>query len=245
MFHWERGRVFEDFSAIYVVGGEGEFESKTAGYHRIVAGSVMLLFPGEWHRYRPHLTTGWDEYWFNARGDYLESLVQEGFFIPEQPALRPGVDDTLLQAYLELLDLGRAEPTGFQQLAGATVVGILAAILAAVRRQGTTSRDEDRVRRAKAYLEENVEGVMSIPQLASVLHISAEHLRRLFRRHVGISPHEYYLQLKMHRARQLLRETALTVKQVAHRLRFESPYHFSKTFKRRTGVSPTRWRQVK
>ncbi len=40
-----------------------------------------------------------------------------------------------------------------------------------------------------------------------------------------MSPYQYYLELKIHRARQMLRETALTVKEIARKLGFESPFH--------------------
>jgi transcriptional regulator GlxA family with amidase domain len=92
-------------------------------------------------------------------------------------------------------------------------------------------------------LEETVEGRISIARLAVSLSMSVEHLRRLFREHLGMSPHQYYLQLKIHRARQMLHETNLTVKQIALRLGFESPFHFSKAFKQRTGNSPLQWRR--
>jgi AraC-like DNA-binding protein len=48
--------------------------------------------------------------------------------------------------------------------------------------------------------------------------------------------------MKMHRARQLLHDTKLPLKHIARTLGFESPFHFSKAFKQRTGMSPSQWR---
>jgi transcriptional regulator GlxA family with amidase domain len=50
--------------------------------------------------------------------------------------------------------------------------------------------------------------------------------------------------LKVQRAREMLRDSDMPVKQVAGMLGFQSVYHFSTLFKRKTGMSPTRWREV-
>jgi AraC-like DNA-binding protein len=242
MYAWEAGRVLHEYQALYIARGDGYFESKRGGARTVTAGSVMLLFPGEWHRYRPRKESGWDEYWVSFGGQSVDHLIRQGFFSPEDPVLHTGVDEAIQHAYLDLLDRARAEPIGFQQLNAASVQEILAATLAAVRRQRHGGHGEEVVRRAKALLEEQVEGMVSIAKLAGVLGLCEEHLRRLFREHTGMSPYQYYLELKIHRARLMLRETTLTVKEIARSLGFESPFHFSKAFKQRTGVSPTRWR---
>lgn len=55
MYTWERGRVLHEYSAIYIANGKGSFESTAGGAEDVKAGTVILLFPGEWHRYRPAL----------------------------------------------------------------------------------------------------------------------------------------------------------------------------------------------
>jgi AraC-like DNA-binding protein len=243
MYAWDNGRVLHEYQALYIAHGTGWFESKRGGTLAVEGGSVMLLFPGQWHRYRPSHESGWDEYWVSFAGAHVDDLVKLGFFRAEEPLLRTGVDEAIQHAYLDLLDRARTEPIGYQQLNAASVLEILAAALAAVRRQRHGGHGDEVVRKAKAEMEQCVEGTLRIDKLAAALALSEEHLRRLFRDHVGMSPYQFYLELKIHRARQMLRETALTIKQIARKLGFESPFHFSKAFARRAGVSPTRWRQ--
>lgn len=243
MYAWENGRVLDEHQALYIARGKGRFESKRTGTLAVEGGAVILLFPGEWHRYRPSAESGWDEYWVSFGGEHVDHLVKQGFFSPQEPVLRTGADETIERAYLDLLDRARTEPIGYQQLNAAGVQEILAASLAAVRRERHGGRGDEIVRKAKAEMERRVEGILSVDKLASSLALSEEHLRRLFRVHTGMSPYQYYLELKIHRARQMLRETALTVKEIAGKLGFESPFHFSKTFTQRAGVSPTHWRQ--
>jgi AraC-like DNA-binding protein len=78
--------------------------------------------------------------------------------------------------------------------------------------------------------------------VARELNVSYSRFRALFRRCTGLSPAQYHLQLRIRRACELLEGSALRIKEVADRLGFESPYYFSRLFKKKTGVSPEAWR---
>ena len=145
---------------------------------------MILLFPGVWHRYRPVAEVGWDEYWVSYNGPYVERLVRHGFFSPEDPLLKTGVDDLLLHAYVTLLDRLRSEPVGLPQFLAASVMEILAATQGAVRAQGTGSRMHELVCRAKSLLEARMGAIPTIEKLAAAPR--AEHdafLPRLPRAH--------------------------------------------------------------
>jgi AraC-like DNA-binding protein len=240
---WSKGRVLSEYQALYITHGEGEFESKASGHKRVPAGSVIHLFPGVWHRYRPVPSIGWDEYWVSYNGQYADRLVQYGFLSPQNPLLKTGVDDLLLHAYLSLLDRLRLEPVGFPQFLAASAMEILAAIQGAVRAQGTGSRMHELVCRAKSLLEPQMNAIPAIDKLAASLGLSTTHFYRVFRDHTGLSPYQYHLQLRVERARQMLRGTTMNVKEIAALLAFESPFHFSNVFKQKTGMSPSQWRQ--
>lgn len=238
----ERGRILPEFQVLYITRGEGFFESEPTGKRDVTAGNVMLLFPGVWHRYRPSAQTGWDEYWVSYNGDYAKRLAERGFLSPQDPLLNTGLDDTILQPYLALLDRVRHEPPGYQQLIAANTMEILAAALAAVRTSRTGGRATAAIREAKIVLAQRTEEVVDMERLAGSLHMSYAHFRRLFKQQTGLSPYQYHLQLRINRAREMLHGTTLAVRQVAARLNFESPYHFSKIFKQKTGMSPSQWR---
>ena len=98
------------------------------------------------------------------------------------------------------------------------------------------------ISRAKQMMEQSDEELMSMDQLAATLRVSPAQFRRLFKQHTGMSPYQYYLQVRINRAKEMLHGTTLQIKQFASALKFERPYHFSKAFKLKTGVSPTQWR---
>ncbi len=67
-FKWENGRQLEEFGVLYLAGGRGTFESASQSPITLETGNAVILFPGEWHRYRPDPETGWEEYWVHYGG---------------------------------------------------------------------------------------------------------------------------------------------------------------------------------
>ena len=80
-----KGRVLKEYQLVYISRGEGYFESRSGRRQRIRAGTMILLFPGEWHTYEPDRATGWFEHWVGFRGGSVDAQVANGFFSPRNP----------------------------------------------------------------------------------------------------------------------------------------------------------------
>lgn len=242
-FVWERGRVLDQFGIVYLVYGEGEFDSKLTGLQRLGKGNVFLVFPGVWHRYRPVREVGWEVYWVHFQGEDAKRLQQRGFISPEEPVLKVGMDDAILDQFVHLLDCLRTEPAGFQQKIATGTMQIIAAMLGAACHQEMGGHVHDQVRRARTLLEEGIKGPPRMEDIAAELDLSRAHFFRIFKKHTGLTPYQYHLELKLNRARQMLRNSDLPVKQIARLLGFSNVYHFSKLFKNKIGLAPTQWRR--
>ncbi|WP_084387926.1 GlxA family transcriptional regulator [Kushneria phosphatilytica] len=89
-----------------------------------------------------------------------------------------------------------------------------------------------------ALMEANLEEPIALDELASYVNVSRRQLERLFQRHLGCSPSRYYLRLRLARARSLLRQSAMSVIDVAAACGFVSTPHFSKCYRESFGTSP-------
>lgn len=87
-------------------------------------------------------------------------------------------------------------------------------------------------------MEENLEEPVTRRQLAARAGVSLRQLERAFRRGVNRGIHAHYLSLRLQRSRQLLRETSLTVLEVALATGFGSASQFSRAFRRKFGFAP-------
>ena len=93
--------------------------------------------------------------------------------------------------------------------------------------------------RAVEVMEENLEVPVSLVEIARTIDVSVRHLERLFRRHMNCTPRAYYLQLRLHRARTLLKGTSMPVLEVAAACGFESTSYFARCYRRLFGLPPS------
>lgn len=242
-FHWERGRVLDQFGIAYLVEGQGEFDSKLTGPRQLSKGDAIITFPGVWHRYRPICEVGWNVYWVHFQGEDAQQLQEREFISAKEPVLKVGLNDTVLDPFVHLLDWLRMEPPGFQQMLAAGTSQIIASMLGAVHSQRVDSRVHEQIRQAKALLEKDLANLPLMDGIAEELDMSRAHFFRVFKEQTGLTPYQYHLELKLSRARQMLQNSDLPVKQVARLLGFSSVYHFSKFFKSKVGLAPTPWRK--
>ena len=243
-FSWERGRVLHEYQVVYITQGGGVFESASVGRRTIEAGDAFLLFPDVWHRYAPHPSTGWEEYWVGLDGEYMQRLAGKGFFSADAPIRTPGHEPALVDLFVQLIDLLQREPMVYQQVMAATVHLLLARICAAEQSRGAARDDiEAAIRQAKCLLMERLNTSVDLEAMAQELGIGYVWFRQMFKRYTGLPPHQYHLQLRIHRARQLLAGTTLSVKEVAHQVGFDDVHYFCRIFRKKTGKSPAGWRQ--
>lgn len=92
-------------------------------------------------------------------------------------------------------------------------------------------------------MEANLQEPLSLDELASHANLSRRQLERLFQRYVDCPPLKYYMDLRLMRARLLLRQTHMPVTDVALACGFVSPPHFTKSYRDRFGHSPSQERQ--
>lgn len=92
--------------------------------------------------------------------------------------------------------------------------------------------------RAIDRMEQSTENPVSREELARIANVSLRHLERLFRRHLGCSLGEHYLSLRLDRARDLVRQSSMSVLEIALACGFTSASHFSRTYRARFGQAP-------
>ena len=104
--------------------------------------------------------------------------------------------------------------------------------------------NDAQVGRALAFLHADPADAWTVGELAQKSGMSRAALARRFVELVGVSPMQYLAGWRMHLARRLLRETNISVGELAARVGYESEAAFSRAFRRSVGVPPATWRDV-
>jgi len=113
---------------------------------------------------------------------------------------------------------------------------------AGIRMKPGRDVDVERLGRIERFIEANLPEAVTLEQIAKHVHLHPNYLVRYFNKHFGTSPLKYLNRKRMNKARELIRSTSLTVKEVGERTGFPDTNHFAKAFRRDTGFSPTEYR---
>jgi AraC-like DNA-binding protein len=173
------------------------------------------------------------------RAPYAVQFPQ-GLALPRRTALVAG--ERLEQEFTALVDAWQNGGNVGELEATASLLRILATLF---RRQLAQpgARGKARIERALAMLRTTGQTV-SVAALAQAAGLSVSHFNREFREWTGYSPVEYQRRRRVARARELLADVTLSIKEVAARVGFDDPYHFSRLFRQVDGLSPSQYRDA-
>ncbi|WP_423127004.1 AraC family transcriptional regulator [Gaoshiqia sp. Z1-71] len=240
------GRILDEYQLVYIDKGRGMFRSSSVKEVLLEEGSLFMLFPNEWHTYRPDRETGWGTFWIGFKGENMDQLMKGHFFTKASPVIHLGYQEKLIGLFQEALNVARHERPGCQQLL-AGLISLMLGIIHYEKRNEDIRNDHMHrlIGKARLMMKEKVWQNISPEQVAGELNMSYSWFRRFFRKYTGVSPGQYLIHLRIRLARELLEQTGLSVKEIAGQLGFESAGYFSVFFKRQTGVGPLDYRKSK
>lgn len=244
-FNIDKGRVLDEYQLLYQPEGEGVFESAHIPETRIKPGDIFLLFPGEWHTYRPLTDKGWTSYWIGFKGKNIDDRVKAGFLSPEKPIYHVGFNNDIIAIFEKAMKIADSEDPNYQQtLAG--IVNYLIGQMYYLERNCELKKNSDQVdliAKSKVMIRESLETCITIQEIAQKLGISYSSFRKLFKEYTGIAPAMYQHNLRLQLAKELLTSTDESIKEIAYRLNFGSPDYFSSKFKAKIGMKPSDFRE--
>lgn len=241
-FNYREGRILQEYQINYITEGSGIFENKY-GRFAVKTGSILFIYPGMWHRYKPNEKTGWKENYIGFSGKIANIMITENYFPVDTPVINLGIREELLDTYLKIFDLVEKEQPGFQQIASGLVIKLLGYIFSLQKQKGFSGKQiAGVIEKIRFYMRQNVEKDINLEELAKSHHVGYSYFRKMFKKYTGISPGQYHLQLRLIRAKELLISTDQSIKEISYSLGFQSIFYFSNLFKKKEGISPLQYR---
>lgn len=242
-FNPDKGRILSEYQILYISKGEGTFTSETTKKTKINKGQIIFLFPGQWHTYNPNIEKGWNEYYIGFEGSHIDEIVKNNFITPENQILNVGVSEDLVLLYTMALKVAKEDNKFTQQFLAGIVMNILGMVMhVSQNRAFESNKSGEIIERAKIIMVENLQKDADIKEIASKLSVSYSWFRKVFKEYTGFSPNQYFLELKLRQAKELLTETNLSIKEISYDLNFSSYEYFLSFFKNRVGVTPMEYR---
>ena len=242
-FDWQTGRVLNEYQLIFISEGKGIFET-VSGEFSVEAGMIIIIEPGTKHRYKPDKNTGWTEYYIGFDGKLSEHFLSKTFSkLKEQPIHHCENQLEILDSYQKIHNLVRTQKPGYHQIASGLIIKLLGYINAQLKSKNFDRiQVESLVNAAKKHIWEHVHENADFKQFSKSYSVSYSYFRKMFKLYTGIAPHQYYLDIKIMRAKELLVSSDKSIKEITYELGFESIQYFSRLFKNKTGVSPSQFK---
>lgn len=96
----------------------------------------------------------------------------------------------------------------------------------------------------KNYTEQNISGDLSLIRFSELLHFNPSYLSRMYKQCTGESISERIFEIKINKAREMLKKSNKKINEIAIDLGFETPSYFTRFFKKKTNLSPQEYRDL-
>lgn len=231
----------------FFLGGSGSFENGNTT-HAITGGSLFFSPPGvihEIHTDDPGKPISYYAILFDAREDGdVAGILRDTPFLESFP-VRLGTRQRLL---FEDLKNKFAHPDAYRNNAArhqlaSFVYDLYAGFIEGRRIAVEGDEYSVHLERAIALFQSRITEAVHLPEIAGEIGISPEHLIRLFSERFGVTPMQYFRRLKLETAGSMLINSRLSIKEISWDLGYANPFHFSRSFKSFSGVSPRDFRR--
>jgi len=176
--------------------------------------------------------------------EFPDDLLREtGWDQPDFTPLVGGLDPLLVQMVKNAVATTETSDSLYRQTMSISAAAHLTHVLSP-RHVPAISIDDRRLRKAIAYIHDNLMGELSLHAMASEAAMSRYHFVRAFGKALGKSPLQYVIEQRMERAKLLLRTTNTSVAGVAFSVGYEDPSRFGRHFRRHTGLAPGAFRRA-
>ncbi|WP_394832373.1 AraC family transcriptional regulator [Pendulispora rubella] len=215
----------------------------------------------------PAMTPTYDVQWHSLRDEPVESVhlhlepgLLEGMAadlldIPADRlriATRDGVRDPVIQSIALELCQSLQSPHAADRLYVDSAARMVAAQVlrhhiasgaSVVLKDARGGLPPSRVRRVTDFIVANLSQSLDLESLAAQAELSPYHFARTFKQSTGETPHGYVLRRRIEKARELLRQSAKSIAEVAFEVGFSSQSHFTTQFRKLTGSTPRQYRR--
>jgi AraC-like DNA-binding protein len=243
-FNWSDGRVLGEFCLVLVVSGQGELET-AQGAQSVQAGQAFLYLPGEWHRHRPTLSSGWAALWINFNGSLPHRWLRDGAFRLDKNLVQ--VDDRKLfqSQFRQLVEAVHSAATRNSLVFSWQAIGLVSRFLQDApvpRAQAVQPSADPLVDAAMDYIWSHSHNQISVADVAQHTGVNRRTLERRFKVVTGNTLLHEIHRCRISRAALLLQQTDAPLKYIVGRAGFSSTQQQRQTFQRHFGQAPKHFR---
>lgn len=240
----QRTEGSEQHILIYCHEGEGWYD---LGKGRCIVkkNHFFIIESGMPHTYAASDHNPWSIYWVHftgAKSNLFSELFNKTIHIDDSPSARFSDRIRLFNEILVNLEMGYS----VENLEYITLC--LWYLLGSFRyipqfREINKPKDQDTIQKIINFMKDNISKQLTLEEIAGKVNYSPSYLSSVFTQKTGMSPINYFNQLKIQKSCRLLDFTDMKIKEIAFELGFSDQYYFSKVFSKFMHTSPKDYRE--
>ena len=202
-------------------------------------GDLYVLPKGADHDYRSAPEDPFEKIWFNISGTLCDELIH--VYGITGTLIVNGID--AFPFFREFLDICENKELALNEIHSRCAL-VFHKLIIKIHDSIIPDSEHSSKRAAseiKSYIDRNIYERLNIESLSKHVNISSSQVNRVFKKAYGITPYDYILTRKIETAKLLLKNSSLTVKEIAYRLNFADEHYFSNIFLQKTGVRPKKY----
>lgn len=215
----------------YIVSGCGVFISNNQT-HYISQGQIFIIRPSESTFYKADTVNPWHYRWVG-----FTTALNIAKILPEDIASVPECE----HIFRSLMSSDTIE-NGREYFVCAKIYEFLSLVVQHPQFDGY--RSEDYVLKAKNFIEANYcNSDISVQYIAQLLHLDRSYFSAIFRKYLGMSPHQYIVDCRLRKAAELISHFSYSPSNAALACGYTNIFNFSKMFKKMFGICPSQYKK--
>ena len=176
---------------------------------------------------------------------YKNILTTEKFENIEKESFYLEIEDRLsLLKYCEIISDKSSSPDSYSKFScKVDFINLINSLIKNVR-ESQYSDKLKLVNKGIEYINKNFNGSMSISEISDILEIDRRRFSDIFQEITGLSPVKYLTEYRLKEAKRLLQFSSYTISEISYMTGYNDCFYFSKTFKKNTGLSPRKYREI-
>lgn len=246
-YHYrERLNTLGSYIIIYCADGEGFYSIDHSDREILRKGNLLIIPKNTAHYYGTNDTNPWSIYWFHVRGETVERFfnnISTGVAIP----LNFDMSSKFIALFFEIYTALEKGYIRNNLIYAAKVFDHILGIIyysAHYSEAHTAAMTNGVVGNAIQYMNEHLFEKITLNDLCERVKLSAPYFLKIFKKHTGYSPIDYFLRLKIQHSCQYLDLTSYSIKKIAEKFGFSDPYYYSRLFKKIMNKSPSEYRKT-
>lgn len=231
-----------DYQLIYIKKGTGYFlfDKKDEA---VAEGSIILYHPGEPQCYTYLHKDSPEVYWVHFTGFGAAELIAETGIAGER-VKHIGFSSTCIDLFNSIIRELQLKRPLFSQAAIAAFMELLTCMGRRVLRTENNANRDENIQKVIEYMNSDYNADWSIEKLSKLCSLSSYRFMHNFKTYTGVSAMEYLEKIRINKAKDLLADSTLSIKEISDAVGYSNPLYFSTVFKKVTGMSPSAFKRM-